>query len=131
MLLVQVAGLFAVGVVATNSSTCTSCSLSLESVNPLLLKMEYAVRGRLLTRAGELEAELLAGKALPFKKIIRCNIGNPQALGQKPLSFVRQVLSLVMNPDLLREDSIRQLYPADVLARAAEYAVGSVGGCVL
>ena len=121
MLLVQVAGLFAVGVVATNSSTCASCSLSLESVNPLLLKMEYAVRGRLLTRAGELEAELLAGKALPFKKIIRCNIGNPQALGQKPLSFVRQVLSLVMNPDLLREDSIRQLYPADVLARAAEY----------
>lgn len=114
---------------AASNTTCDGCALSLENINPLLVKAEYAVRGRLLTRAAEIEADLKAGKALPFKKVIRCNIGNPQALGQKPLSFVRQVLSLIINPDLLREPAIKAMYSSDVIARAEEYvkAVPSVG----
>jgi len=59
-------------------------------INQNILEMEYAVRGAIPQRAAQLEK---AGF-----KTIPCNIGNPQALGQKPLSFYRQVLSLVVNP---------------------------------
>lgn len=59
-------------------------------INQNILEMEYAVRGAIPRRAAQLEE---AGF-----KTIPCNIGNPQALGQKPLSFYRQVLSLVINP---------------------------------
>ena len=34
----------------------------------------------------------------PFKEIVRCNIGNPQALGQAPPAFARAVLSQVVLP---------------------------------
>ena len=46
------------------------------------------------------------GEELPFDEIISCNIGNPQALGQKPLSFNREVLSLITNPSLLEHPSV-------------------------
>lgn len=63
----------------------------------------------------------------PFTRIVKCNIGNPQALGQKPISFTRQVLSLTMNPELLASRALD--YPSDVYERAEVYlkAVGSVG----
>jgi len=31
------------------------------------------------------------GAKLPFKRVVGCNIGNPQALDQKPITFFRQV----------------------------------------
>ena len=66
-----------VGLVEAGANeTCTG-PLSLAEINPLVVKAQYAVRGRLLNRAMELEKELKAGKELPFKKIVRCNIGNP------------------------------------------------------
>ena len=86
---------------AADDSSCAN-GLTEETINPLVVKAQYAVRGRLLNRAMELEADLKAGKELPFDSIVRCNIGNPQALGQKPLTYVRQTLSLLMNPDLLK-----------------------------
>ncbi|MDI6783689.1 MAG: aminotransferase class I/II-fold pyridoxal phosphate-dependent enzyme [bacterium] len=49
--------------------------------------MEYAVRGPIPKRAAELKKQ--------GRLIIPCNIGNPQALGQTPITFYRQVLSLV------------------------------------
>jgi len=61
-------------------------------------------------RAQELEA---AGK-----KIIYCNIGNPQALRQRPLTFSRQLLSLLEYPTLLEREETARLYPGDVRARA-------------
>ena len=39
--------------------------------------------------------------SLPFKRLISCNIGNPQALQQKPISFFRDVISLFANPSLV------------------------------
>jgi len=54
--------------------------------------MEYAVRGSIAKRAAELKR---LGRS-----IIPCNIGNPQALGQQPLSFYRQVLSLIEFPGI-------------------------------
>ena len=45
-----------------------------------------------------------------------CNIGNPHAVGQKPISFYRQVAAAVTEPSLLEA----KVYPEDVLARARE-----------
>jgi aspartate/methionine/tyrosine aminotransferase len=60
------------------------------AVNPNLIEMQYAVRGPVPMRAAELKRQ--------GKRTIACNIGNPQALGQRPLTFFRQVLSMVEEP---------------------------------
>ena len=71
-------------------------------VNPNILEMEYAVRGPIPQRAAELEAQGM--------KIIPCHIGNPQALGQSPMSYNRQVLSLVEDPSKIsRERALKNL----------------------
>ena len=72
-------------------------------VNQNILEMEYAVRGPIPQRAAKLKEE--------GKNIIFCNIGNPQALGQKPLSFSRQVISLIEEPaKIARERAIKELF---------------------
>ena len=71
-------------------------------VNPKLVSMEYAVRGPIPQRAAELKR---LGRT-----IIPCNIGNPQAMGQPPLTFYRQVLSLLEYPELLK-DKTNQISP--------------------
>ncbi|MFQ6608950.1 MAG: aminotransferase class I/II-fold pyridoxal phosphate-dependent enzyme [Fidelibacterota bacterium] len=63
------------------------------TINQHLLDLEYAVRGPLASRAAELSNQ--------GRNIIHCNIGNPQALGQKPITFYRQVLSLLEYPDAI------------------------------
>ena len=121
---------FACGALAT-AEACSAANvtlpLSIDQINPYVKAAQYAVRGRLLDRAAELEAQLKAGEALPFERIVRCNIGNPQALGQKPLSHVRRTLSMLLNPELL--ESPPASYPTDVVQRARTYmaAVPSVG----
>ena len=47
-------------------------------------------------------------------------VGNPQALGAKPLTFPRQVISLVTAPFLLDHPKVSELYPADAIARAKQ-----------
>jgi aspartate/methionine/tyrosine aminotransferase len=79
-------------------------------LNPRLLSAEYAVRGPIVLRAQQLEER--------GRKIIYCNIGNPQALKQTPLSFLRQILSLVEYPELLNHPETLKLYPRDIVARA-------------
>jgi aspartate/methionine/tyrosine aminotransferase len=79
-------------------------------LNPRLLKAEYAVRGPIVIRAQQLEEQ--------GRKIIYCNIGNPQALGQKPITFIRQVLSLVEYPGLLNRPEAVKGYPRDIVERA-------------
>ncbi|MDP6533505.1 MAG: aminotransferase class I/II-fold pyridoxal phosphate-dependent enzyme [Candidatus Marinimicrobia bacterium] len=66
------------------------------SVNQNLIEMEYAVRGKISQRAAELEQE--------GQITIACNIGNPQALGQKPITFYRQVLSLLEYPNSITRE---------------------------
>ncbi len=84
--------------------------VKLSDVNSKLLKARYAVRGKIVARAQELEGQ--------GRKVIYCNIGNPQALKQKPLTFIRQVLSLLEYPELLNSPEAAKLYPADLIARA-------------
>lgn len=73
------------------------------AVNPNILEMEYAVRGPIPKRAAELEKQ--------GRKIIPCHIGNPQALGQVPMTYLRQVLSLVEDPSkIARERQLKALF---------------------
>eukprot|EP01135_Chromosphaera_perkinsii_P009550 Nk52_evm1s1809 gene=Nk52_evmTU1s1809 len=108
-------------------------SLNLGTINRQLLSAEYAVRGELAIKAEALSEQLkTAPDSLPFKEITRCNIGNPQELNQKPISFIRQVCSLVDNPDLLHESKrewLKQEYPVDVIERACKIhkAIKSTG----
>ncbi|KAL5995804.1 hypothetical protein ACLOJK_025874 [Asimina triloba] len=78
------------------SQTLSSCSsVTVDALNPKVLKCEYAVRGEIVTHAQRLQQELLTKPdSHPFDEIIYCNIGNPQSLGQKPVTFFRELYPL-------------------------------------
>jgi aspartate/methionine/tyrosine aminotransferase len=84
--------------------------LRIDALNAHLLNAEYAVRGPIVQRAQELEE---AGR-----KVIYCNIGNPQALQQPPLSYLRQTISLLEYPELMNNRDALRSYPGDIVERA-------------
>lgn len=78
-------------------------------------------------RAGEIEEEIKSGKKYPFDSLVYCNIGNPQQLNQKPLTFVRQVLALTSYPGL--EKIVPEgTFPSDVVERAHRLLKSNPGG---
>jgi alanine transaminase len=80
-------------------------------LNRDLLRAEYAVRGAITIRAQELEQQ--------GRKIIYCNIGNPQAFpAQRPLTYLRQILALVEYPALLDDPALAGRFPSDVVRKA-------------
>ncbi|KAK7101702.1 alanine aminotransferase 2-like [Littorina saxatilis] len=89
--------------------------LTLETLNPCVKVMEYAVRGPIVARAGAIEAELKQGANKPFKRVTKANIGDCHATGQKPITFIRQVLALVTYPDVLMKSPD---FPEDAKKRA-------------
>ncbi|KAG0039380.1 hypothetical protein BGZ82_008480 [Podila clonocystis] len=106
--------------------------LTSKNMNEQVRKAEYAVRGELAIRSEELKNELAKGAKLPFKRVVGCNIGNPQALDQKPITFFRQVASLTEYPELLKEENRElalKIYPSDAIDRAKLLLkhIGSVG----
>lgn len=107
--------------------------LNINNVNPHVREAKYAVRGELAVKSEEYRAKLARGDTdLPFKQVISANIGNPQQLDQKPITFFRQVLSLLENPLLLQHEDVllNQLgYKTDVIERAKWLLskAGSVG----
>nr|WRH23595.1 alanine transaminase [Naematelia aurantialba] len=111
--------------------------LTLESINPAVLHVHYAVRGELALKADAYAHQLAApGGAqppLPFTHVVTANIGNPQQRGldQAPITFWRQVVSLLEYPALMTThlEVAKQIYPADVLdrARSLHAEIGSTG----
>ncbi|NP_001369593.1 alanine aminotransferase 1 [Homo sapiens] len=97
--------------------------LTLDGMNPRVRRVEYAVRGPIVQRALELEQELRQGVKKPFTEVIRANIGDAQAMGQRPITFLRQVLALCVNPDLLSSPN----FPDDAKKRA-ERILQACGG---
>lgn len=83
--------------------------LKYNDLSQRLLDADYAVRGKIVTRAQELEKE--------GKKITYCNIGNPHTFKQKPMTYVREVLSLLEYPPLL-EKNLTGLFHSDSIERA-------------
>jgi alanine transaminase len=97
-------------------------SLNINNINPHVKEARYAVRGELATKAETYREQLKHGEAnVPFDRVISANIGNPQQLDQPPITFFRQVLSLLEYPPLLeKEDVLRDGlgYKQDVIDRA-------------
>ena len=92
-------------------------NVTLDNINENVKRLEYAVRGPLVIRAGEIERELKSGKASrPFDSVIRANIGDCHAMGQRPLTFLRQVLACASDNTLLKHEH----FPDDVKARTRE-----------
>merc|ERR1712106_297435 len=101
-------------------------TVDLENMNPCIKKMEYAVRGPLVIRANAIEKELQEGVKKPFDSVIRANIGDAHAMGNKPITFIRQVLALITHPPLLDTDQ----FPEDAKSRARAILAGCKGGRV-
>ncbi|GBO26387.1 Alanine aminotransferase 2 [Araneus ventricosus] len=97
--------------------------VTLENMNPNFKNMEYAVCGPLSIRTSEIENELKQGVKKPFNEVIRANIGDCQAMGQKPITFIRQVLTLCTYPALMTDDR----FPDDVKERARNI-INACGG---
>lgn len=98
-------------------------SLTIQNINPNVKEAKYAVRGELAIKSEEYRTKIAKGegKDLPFESVISANIGNPQQLDQKPITFFRQVTSLLENPLLLEKEDvlINGLgYKKDVIERA-------------
>ncbi|KAH9907390.1 aminotransferase class I and II [Xylariomycetidae sp. FL2044] len=113
--------------------TSTMGRLTLGNINPHVVEAKYAVRGELAVKSEEYRAKLRKGDTdLPFSEVISANIGNPQQLDQKPITFFRQVLSLLENPLLLEHEDVLTGplgYKTDVVERAKKLLkqIGSVG----
>lgn len=103
-------------------------SITIKDLNENVLKAKYAVRGAIPMRAEELATQLNENsKSLPFDKIINANIGNPQQLKQKPLSFYREVLSILQYPEILEKNT--DSFQPDAVSRAKRL-LKDIGGSV-
>nr|XP_006641441.1 PREDICTED: alanine aminotransferase 2 [Lepisosteus oculatus] len=89
-------------------------TLTMETMNPQIKTVEYAVRGPIVIKAGEIERELQEGVKKPFTEVIKANIGDAHAMGQKPITFLRQVVALCTCPELLDSPA----FPEDAKKRA-------------
>jgi alanine transaminase len=92
-------------------------SLTLQDVSHAVRETQYAVRGAIVARAEEL--------ARQGRRVIYCNIGNPQSLGQRPLTYLRQLIALCEYPELL-DGPAASAFPEDVRA-AARLALEGMG----
>jgi alanine transaminase len=96
--------------------------LNIDNISPHVRAAKYAVRGELAIKAEEYRIRLESGdKSLLFDSVIFANIGNPQQLDQPPITFFRQVLSLLENPKLLTNEEVLKTafeYNQDVIDRA-------------
>lgn len=88
-----------------------------------LRKMQYAVRGEVVMKASALQAE--------GRDIVFTNIGNPHSVGQKPITYYRQVLALCDLPAEcgVNHPEVSKMFPTDIVAKAKEYraAIGECG----
>ncbi|CAN4089214.1 unnamed protein product [Withania somnifera] len=101
------------------ASDHSSTPVTLNNVNPKVLKCEYAVRGEIVNLAQKLQQDLKENPGShPFDEILYCNIGNPQSLGQQPVTFFREVLALCDHPLILDKSETQGLFSADSIERA-------------
>jgi hypothetical protein len=103
-----------------------------ENMAQNLRKMEYAVRGQVVIAADLINEQLKKGDSgRPFDHIVYTNIGNPHSVGQKPLTWPRQVMALADLPEEMGVDHkhVHKLFPKDAIKRAREIKAGlGVGG---
>ncbi|KAL3066106.1 hypothetical protein OYC64_016115 [Pagothenia borchgrevinki] len=98
-------------------------SLTMASLSPQVKAVEYAVRGPIVIRAGDIEKRLQQGGNESFTEVIKANIGDAHAMGQQPITFLRQVVALCCYPELLQSPS----FPEDAKQRAQRILQGCGG----
>lgn len=116
------------GMLMSSSMPARRKRLTIDSVSENLKTMEYAVRGKIAMEADRITQELCnqrkgvstSGVIFPFDHIVYTNIGNPHAVGQKALTWPRQVMALLQLPDALGIDhpNVSQMFPEDAIQRA-------------
>ena len=133
---------------SSNMAATAPATVTLDNMNPCIKKMEYAVRGPLVIRATAIEKvsvcawdrnfgsnifnvffcpqEIQAGVKKPFANVIKANIGDAHAMGNKPITFIRQVMAIVTHPPLLESAD----FPEDAKSRARAILEGCKGGSV-
>ncbi|CAM2698913.1 unnamed protein product [Rotaria socialis] len=84
----------------------------METLNPRILDVEYAVRGPIVIRAAEIEKQIKGGNhSFPFDRVIRANIGDCHASGnQVPVTYIRQFLAGCTYPPLMDSPD----FPSDI-----------------
>ncbi|XP_005996843.1 alanine aminotransferase 2-like [Latimeria chalumnae] len=97
-----------------------------ETMSPDVRKLKTGIRGPLADRALEITAELKRGEVKPFKEVISCHMGDTHSLGQKPVTFLRQVIALCTYPELLKDD----MFPEDAKSRARRILQECMGGSI-
>lgn len=100
--------------------------LSVDDLGPGIIESSYLIRGCVLHRAVELKAEKAKGAILPFEKFYPLHYGNPQLLGQPPITFLRQVIAGTFCPSLLEQ----KVFPEDVVKRVKYYLANIPNGAV-
>eukprot|EP00918_Siedleckia_nematoides_P032036 GHVU01069372.1.p1 GENE.GHVU01069372.1~~GHVU01069372.1.p1 ORF type:complete len:572 (-),score=95.57 GHVU01069372.1:75-1790(-) len=94
-------------------------SMTLQSLPQPVVDMQYAVRGRVVIEAHEIDNDLKENPGkYPFKKVTFANIGNPQAVGNDTLTWHRKLLALLASPGLIDEAHGIPYFPKDVIDRA-------------
>ncbi|KAJ0007247.1 hypothetical protein Pint_29451 [Pistacia integerrima] len=104
------------------ASSNSSPAVTIDTINPKVKTCEYAVRGEIVILAQKLQEELQAKPGShPFDEIIYCNIGNPQSLGQQPITFFREVglsLRCATIQAILDRSETQALFSTDSIERA-------------
>mmetsp|Transcript_27307 Transcript_27307/g.37998 ORF Transcript_27307/g.37998 Transcript_27307/m.37998 type:complete len:497 (-) Transcript_27307:409-1899(-) len=96
-------------------------TLQIANINPKVIGAEYAVRGEIVIKAEKYKQMIAKGDSkLPFSEVVSCNIGNPQELEQKPITFFRQVLALCTLPSLMDDPNVHEMFSQDSISKAKE-----------
>lgn len=91
--------------------------LTIDDLGPGIIESSYLIRGCVLHRAIELMEMRDKGTTLPFEKFYPLHYGNPQLLGQPPISFIREVIAGCFCPSLLE----KKVFDPDVIKRVNYY----------
>ena len=83
--------------------------LTMQNINPNLIEAEYQVRGVTVIRSAQIAQEIANGsKDYAFEKLIQLNIGNPQSLGQLPITFPREVIGCLFSNISQNKDAVNR-----------------------
>ena len=106
--------------------------LTEETMSQNLRGMEYAVRGEVVAAADDLQQELEDNPdAFPnFDEILYTNVGNPHSVGQKSLTWPREVMALCNLPDEtgIMNPEIHKIFNEDVITRVREIRKDDMDG---
>lgn len=97
------------------------------SINPNLIKAEYAVRGYIPTLAGKIKEEMKKQPGnFKFNEIVELNIGNPLIFNTNPIWFFRELASELIDLDTKVDSNLKmKKEPSPFAQRLTEFGSSS------